>query len=76
MNDRCLMTADIDHSGVCGQPMAQCVVNSREQRMHALAELLGRVLAAPYRLHGYRNLNTRLVRDAFCLRDCGSDAND
>lgn len=72
MNDRCLMTADIDHSEVCGQSM----VNSREQRLHVLAELLGRVLAAPFRLHGYRNLNTRLVRDAFCTRDCGSDAND
>ena len=72
MNDRCLMTADIEHGGVCGQSM----VSAREQRLHVLFELLGRVLAAPFRLHGYRNLNTRLVRDAFCLRDCGSDAND
>ena len=76
MNDRCLMTADIDHSGACCQPLAQSITESREQRLQALFALFMGVLAAPIRLHGYRNLNTRLVRDAFCLRDCGSGSDD
>ena len=73
MNDSCLIAADTAQCGTCSST-ASALAN--QGRAAFLGELLLRVLTAPWRLHAYRNLNTRLVRDAFCNRDCGAGADD
>ncbi len=73
MNDSRFLAAHLSRSRGCRRPVRYPTVRNRVSR---LSELLRRVFAAPWRLHGYRNLNTRLVRDGFCLRDCRTDAGD
>ena len=34
--------------------------------------MIRKVLGAPFRIHHYRDLHTRMLRDALCYRDCAS----
>ncbi len=73
MNDSGLATCEFEPCGACAGPGAFPVPR---RRFSLLSGFLKGLVAAPLRLHGYRNLNTRLVRDAFCVRDCGSGTDD
>lgn len=35
--------------------------------------MVRRVLGAPFRVHHYRDLRTRMLRDALCRMDCQGD---
>ena len=73
MNDSRLIVANAPRCGACCTATPALTDHGPAS---VLAAFLLRALTAPWRLHGYRNLNTRLVRDAFCNRDCGTGADD
>lgn len=73
MNDTCLAEAEFKQRAACAEAASR---PAGKRPASALGGLLLALFAAPFRLHHYRNLNTRLVRDAFCLRDCWRDADD
>jgi len=38
--------------------------------------VLGAILGAPVRIHRYRDLHSRMVRDLLCHLDCGASTSD
>ncbi len=53
-------------------PAGKTIAVSAERHLN-WHRMIRKVLGAPFRLHHYRDLRTRMLRDAVCRMDCGSD---